>query len=746
MDTEVHSSRTFEAAALHCSQCRDGGAALPSRSLAAAFVLLAGVLPGASDCFALEAAAFRPKPLWNVAEAPCRLMVEKEQDDFFLVQVPARVAERPVAAVRIFESTNEVAARVLWTDPSLVTVLVDARTARRTQMVKIYPVLGNAPVTAGPSTLLDPTPLRGCARRTAGMDFPSSLANVKTLETRCDTKPEWFAVEDFNKLGATFKSWFKGDWTRKNHLVDLQTWLLVPSDGKYLFGLAGVAPAWLLLDGAPVLAHPAGKPYDVWTSGEEVPLKAGVRRLEVRTVCRQEIDTGVAWKRANEKGVATNVVMITGGDLRSGRWEWHDRRVNPYATAATGCAYRFVDVDEVFVPYALKDETACWGTNHVARWTVGNRSFGEGAAVAVTLHSSLLPARLAVSAKAATGEEGVYETVLTHEGPVWAEYAVSSRVTGVPAVCYEDDRMQPIIRVRTSAADGLAYELTSEILWASGKRTSRTEGLVTDRGWARVYLSEFEAGSVSRVAWSLRHAGLEISKGSAEFLREPFGALPDSVSGESLKTGDAFVVLVASKASRGEPQEPRAVSGTNGVVFLDGFVYAASGARAPKWRTLDLQDIEQNEAASGMSLLLPFVALKQVLPASAVVLAPSFLGLSREGGTAGFERRLAALTGLLSGPASGRPRVLLVVPPAFDVLPGCGCVPGDAPCVHAAAARAYAETVVRVADAHGVETVDLFTAFRTSDKDIPLVRNGALTEAGGALAELLIDKKLSVSP
>jgi hypothetical protein len=70
------------------------------------------------------------------------------------------------------------------------------------------------------------------------------------------------------------------------------------------------------------------------------------------------------------------------------------------------------------------------------------------------------------------------------------------------------------------------------------------------------------------------------------------------------------VVLVASKASRGEPLEPRAVSGTNGVVFLDGFVYAAAGSRPPKWRTLDLQDIEQDEAASGMSLLLPFVALR----------------------------------------------------------------------------------------------------------------------------------------
>ena len=83
---------------------------------------------------------------------------------------------------------------------------------------------------------------------------------------------------------------------------------------------------------------------------------------------------------------------------------------------------------------------------------------------------------------------------------------------------------------------------------------------------------------------------------------------------------------------------------------------------------------------------------------------------------------------------------------AFDVLSGCGCVAGDTPCVHAAAARKYAETVVRVADAHGVETVDLFTAFRTAGKDPPLVRNGALTEQGVALAESLIEKKLAALP
>jgi hypothetical protein len=108
-------------------------------------------------------------------------------------------------------------------------VLGDARSAKPTQAVKVYPVPGDTPLAAG-GAAVDPAPLRGYARRTAGMDLPASLADVGALETRCDGKPEWFTVADFGKLGATFKDWFKGDWTRKNHLVDLQTWLVVPAD------------------------------------------------------------------------------------------------------------------------------------------------------------------------------------------------------------------------------------------------------------------------------------------------------------------------------------------------------------------------------------------------------------------------------------------------------------------------------------------------------------------------------------
>ncbi|MDD3546321.1 MAG: hypothetical protein PHG96_13325, partial [Kiritimatiellae bacterium] len=630
MHTVVHMLMDGSEVVPRCVISRRRYRVLPARLvfLAAALLSLAVLAQAARD--------LKARPAWDVAEAGSRLMVEKGADDYFLVRIPAKDGGKTVAAVKVYLADAESGAAVVWRDGHELTVLVNATGAKRRQAVKIYPVPGDAAIAADTSALTDPAPLRGTARRTGGMDLPSSLADVKTLETRCDGRARHFAVKDFSQLGETFKDWFRGDWTRKNHLVDLQTWLLVPSDGKYMFGLAGVAPAWLLVDGRETLAHPDGMPHDQWTSGDEVLLQAGLRHVLIRTVCRQKIDTGLAWKRAGEPGVATSVAMVTGGDLRVGRWERRDRVLHPFGTAESGAAYRFAGVEETFVPFTLRDGSSCWGTNHTARWEVRSqetgdggqetggsgsrqwqsavggsretedgattnaevvRSLGTGEEVAAVMRASQLPAAVKLTAVAGSGETESYEVDLAYDGPVWKVWEVTTRMAGVPAVCYGDDRVNPIIRVRTSADDGLSYELFSEIRWRSKPAEKRSRKLTVENGWASVYTGEVEAGEIGRVSWSLRHHGVEISSGAAKFARGPYDFLPDAVSGESLKIGEEFVVLLASKVSRGYPTPASVPHSDDGTVVLDGFIYGGAAhyeavSASNAWHVLDLRAAE----------------------------------------------------------------------------------------------------------------------------------------------------------
>ena len=708
----------------------------------------------------------RPRLTWNIEEAPCRLVAQKVGETFVLVRVPASVSDKPVAAVRVFYTTNEVPASVVWADAEEgITVLADVTSVPRGGGVRIYPIPGDALAVPAPADtrVKDPTPLWGVARLTAGMDFPRSLADVKMLETRFEERDltrralpaGYFAVADFSGLPATSApapdGWFRGGWARMNHLVDLQSWLLVPADTSLRFGLVGVSPAWLLVDGKLVLEHPSHRPADAWTSTNKgVPLKAGLRRIQVRTVCRTRIDTALAWKRDVEEGVAEDVVMVTGGGLLNGRMEWRDDRIHPYAVAEAGRAYRFSGIEGAFVPFTCVDESrvakGTTGTVEVA-WHVGDAFTGDGMTNTVTLRTTALPAKLRLDVKLAeSGDTAEYAAQLTFDGPVWAEYDVTSRLTGTPAVCLPDDVVKPIIRVRTTAPDGMAFRLDGTVVWRGGGSTNISAAVVTASGWAQMYLCPFQVSEAESLAWTLSHAGAAVSQGKAVFAHEPFAVLPDAVSGECLKAGDAYVVLVAANASRGEP--PAAAGRGGPVALLDGFLASEAGLDESKipveWHRMDLRALERQEGSSGMAWLLPFAGVKDVLPAATIVYAPSMTEAGLQGGVAAFERRVAAMAGLLSGPACGSPRVILVVPPEFDVLPGCGCVAGEEPCAHAKAANACAEAIIRVADVYALETVNLYNAFKTLHADAPLVRDGGLTDKGAKLAMGLIMKKIGI--
>ncbi len=693
------------------------------------------------------------RPTWVVEDAPCRIALFRGSENFILTEVSANVTNKYVSAVAAYAADKELKSDVIFNDGNKLTVLIDATNIANRTRVDLYLVAGEAPAVPSENPLREPAPLHGTVGRTAGMDYPRTRAEIDSLTTRFDRALKTFAVSGFDQLGGTFKDWFNGDWRRKSHLVDLQSWILVPKDGRYLFGLAGTVPAWLDIGDKSIIEHPADQPFDAWSAGDPVPLKAGVHRMLVRTVCRKKIDTGVAWKREGEEGTADDVVMITGVDMSRGRVEWPGRDIHPFFTWTTGQSYRFSGVDSVFVPCDFVNQSVCWAGKYDLKWSINGVESGEPKLFSTTLAAVNLPAKATLSVISQTNNQSeIFVDEISYDGVVWNEYAISSRMSGLSAACYGVDKIHPIVRVKTSAEDGLVYTLDSEIELVSGKKIVNSEDMQTHQGWGRQYLRQITASDVKRITWSVKHCGCEITSGKVLFQSDPFEVVPDAISGELFKKGDDFVVFVVLKRSAGREVTHPAAGVGQGVLFLDGFVFDSQrtspmtrvAQELDCWDWISVSDLELNPVRSGTSLLQSFTKIEQALAAGTVIYAPSLDCIIREGGPDGFERRLAAMCGMLTHPQNSAPRVILVAPPPYGNLPGgeeCEISAADA-----VNARQVAEIVLRVADAYGVETVDLFSAFEIAQKNqqesLALTDHGELTPEGSELARDIILRKL----
>jgi hypothetical protein len=328
------------------------------------------------------------------------------------------------------------------------------------------------------------------------------------------------------------------------------------------------------------------------------------------------------------------------------------------------------------------------------------------------------------------------------------QYAVSGRLVGIPPCGYEDDLVRPELHVRATAPDTVRYRAEVEILLAGGRTTNVQSEVALTRSWGRLLLPVATAGAFQQISWRIRHAGVTLDQGVLRFDTPPFEAFPTRLDGEQLQTETNAVMLIAHRASAGSSPCFEGVRPRDRVLLLDGFLLSgedrdlslagmlddlltADGCLPPEaYRRVSGLTGGGHAALQGLARLQVLVQAGGFLPADVVVVAPSLAALGQGESLAQFERRLAALTGLLTGP--GRATVILVTPPPFEVLPGyegLRATGGQAP-----GARQVAEIICRVADAHGLPVADLYTRFMTSDQRAGLLRNGGVTAEGLALA------------
>ncbi len=294
--------------------------------------------------------------------------------------------------------------------------------------------------------------------------------------------------------------------------------------------------------------------------------------------------------------------------------------------------------------------------------------------------------------------------------------AADARLAGVPSFCFAEDAVRPEIHVRSNVAKvevAVALRLRPEAAARNDGvdvlATTSTVALV--KGWGRVELPEWRAADCERIDWLVRDGKDELARGTAKFIAPPFDEMPDGVYGDALTQGGTNCIFMARRYGRmTAPFAPRRAQG-KGAVFIDGFGGAASNllsvaldrameGNAPSLeRTVNVCGlVTADEALFAPSDLVAVLSLLDEVRSGTVVLAPEIRGLAVGEDLGAFERRLAAVAGLLTE-ARGCELVLVTPPP--EMAGG------------AANMRDYAAVIHRVADAYGLRVADVYTLSRT---------------------------------
>jgi len=705
--------------------------------------------------------AAAPRPDWVDAGAPLRLVFTKPAHDAFaLVRLPARAGAAYLAELRAWQGGNRRPVRMVWADEEQVYALVDCQGSEAGAEFVVYALPGDPPAQLPAEGAVDPAPIRFAMRRAYGQDSPADADQFRMMEARADKSVRIFAVESFDAANNNPEIRQGGDnnWERSANLMRLTTWLLAPAAGRWVFTIKGDHAAWLRVGETLAVEQTYARGRDQWQAGKPLALEKGLHRVTLDVVSmarRGGYRLAVAWRNLDAAaGAKTDLTPITGGALVEGRVERRDGDLHAFAQATpTGASYRFIGCPTVFLPVRLRSASVSWsGSSLACAWQdEQGRSLGAGPSIEAVLAGGGRRVAATLIVNDTAGRAATNSAMVAIERIPDVEYGLSSRLQGVPAFCYGDDPVLPELHLRATSPDAIAFDVAATITFVSGPPLQVGEKVRLTRSWGRMQLPPGRAEDFSAIRWRVSHGGETVQTGAWVFDATPFEGMPETVDGQSLRRGGDGVTLIARRASSGEVRRfPNLSEPEQRLLLLDGFLappesasgraagtaldrllaHGLSGGRSVDYRRINLKALEACDEATGVARLMPLTQLRTLLPVDLVLLAPSLDGIQTGETLDVFERRLAALAGLIGGP--GKSNLMLVVPPPLDILPGCGCVPDPdgKPCAHARDARALAECVMRVADAYGLPAVDLYTPFMTAASAEPLVSGGVLTPTG----------------
>ncbi len=681
-------------------------------------------------------------PVWQVAESTRRVVIDPVISSGRIVMVP--LPDGVFSLRALSEKGAAVPVRVFPGEGGFSAAMVDL-SAVYSQRVSLYLDVKNATLAESAKS-----PVYALIRKAAGKDLPATRGGFRYLMARAGEVVKRTSVVSFDLSGVSSASRYRSRrsyFTRSGFLVEMRSWVYRPTGGKVRFALKGYEAACLRVDGEIVAErYKTGTAVTSWSIGRELDLDAGVHDLEIYTAGRHiSGQIGISVAGADPVAIAGDD-LVCGARMLKGRLEHSGEVVHAAMKIDPGNPYRFGDDGVTFLPLHLSDRSVNWLGDPMSRaWHLDGVVCG-GDAEMDTVVQVERARELTLAVESFLGFNAITSDRVMPPLKAAKMYDVSGCLSGVPAVCYDYDQAWPCVDVRAKVPEGMIFNLSADVKMLDGRTVRNSADVAIEVSWGRLALPLVTAGDVDSIDWRIAHAGVGIVSGSVDFVRAPLAELPTGVRGDMLQAaGDAREMVVVLEPYVELSKLSQSYKGVFPVALLDASLGTAAHFDMDESHRFDseLSGLLQcddgdvtfvdaswiyNEDQSHPSLgrISELSRRFANYPGVAVISLGGEAILNNQPPDL-FERELAALCGLLSGP--GNVDLLLVTPPPYEG--------------YEEAVRDLAEAVQRVADARGYIVADVYTACRTLGDGAGVVDGLRITDRGATLAARVIARSLS---
>jgi hypothetical protein len=507
---------------------------------------------------------------------------------------------------------------------------------------------------------------------------------------------------------------------RESPIVRLSTFVFCPAAGPYRWALDCPDTGYLFVDGELAASRLGERPRTGLESGPAMFLEQGVHSVEVFQKSSAPPAIRIGWQTPATSAVEPlpQTAVLGSAMAETVRVECKADSIHPGFEYALGRAYVFRGRPEVFVPVKFRDTSVVSGGQSVkARWEFGDGARQDEGKQAEYVFKRQAAFKAALVLTDATGREYRCERTVDCRMLLPLPVAVTAQLSGLPAVCFAEDRIEPVIAVASVGAPWLQLDIAWTVLRADGESLSSTQRVAAARQPLNFPIGLLTAGDVERVIWSVSHAGVPLESEAVSFLRPPFDATVEEVRGSALfgGAGDRSVLVPHHEAGRFRQPDLTLDQAYGRVLCLDDTLATSSphgeAGSSVYYRTLarivngpDRPIVEYVAlgawygAPSSHGPLLKLTETKAAMRAGGVdvvVLSVGMQDMVRETAVADFERHVAAMADIVS--ATHGVAAVLATPPPFGADP--------------ASVRPYAAAIHRVAQTRAMPVADLYSAF-----------------------------------